>query len=135
MPEFISAQATLKSLQFLALTETWISPDNTATPAALSTAHTFTHTPRPSGRTGGGTGILTSPKWNVRSINLSHLSLSTFECHAISITQPVPLIIIVLYRPAGSRCDLYVLECVLRAAFIFIGPRACPIRAREGGVV
>ena len=102
MPEFISAQATLKSLQFLALTETWISPDNTATPAALSTAHKFTHTPRPAGRTGGGTGILTSPKWNVRIVNLSHLSLSTFECHAISITQPVPLIIIVLYRPPGT---------------------------------
>ncbi|KAJ8377981.1 hypothetical protein AAFF_G00249710 [Aldrovandia affinis] len=42
---------------FLALTETWITPQNTATPAALSAGYTFSHTPRPSGR-GGGTGPL-----------------------------------------------------------------------------
>ncbi|KAJ8416814.1 hypothetical protein AAFF_G00326920 [Aldrovandia affinis] len=37
---------------FLALTETWITPQNTATPAALSAAYTFSHTPRPSGPLG-----------------------------------------------------------------------------------
>ncbi|KAJ8399637.1 hypothetical protein AAFF_G00410480 [Aldrovandia affinis] len=37
-------------LPFLALTETWITPQNTATPAALSAAYTFSHTPRPSER-------------------------------------------------------------------------------------
>ena len=105
MPEFIVGQATLNSLNFLALTETWITPNNTATPAALSAAHTFTHTPRPTDRTGGGTGILTSPKWKIRALNLSHLSLSTFEYHAIYITQPVPLTIIVLYRPPGTIGD------------------------------
>ncbi|KAJ8397525.1 hypothetical protein AAFF_G00438010 [Aldrovandia affinis] len=42
---FISAQASLLSLQFLALTETWITPQNTATPIALSAAYTFSHTP------------------------------------------------------------------------------------------
>ena len=105
MPEFISAQAMLKSLDFLALTETWIPAENTATPAALSAAHRFNHTPRPSGRTGGGTGILISQKWNARVLNLSHLSLSTFECHAISVTHPVPLVIILLYRPPGALGD------------------------------
>ncbi|KAJ8398694.1 hypothetical protein AAFF_G00418910, partial [Aldrovandia affinis] len=55
--DFISAYASLLSLQFLALSETWISPDNSATPAALSSAYSFSHTPRPSGR-GGGTGPL-----------------------------------------------------------------------------
>ncbi|KAJ8401198.1 hypothetical protein AAFF_G00387800 [Aldrovandia affinis] len=50
--DFISAQASLLSLQFLALTETWITPQNTATPAALSAAYTFSHTPRPSGPLG-----------------------------------------------------------------------------------
>ena len=36
-PEFISAYTALKSLDFLALTLTWITPENTATPAALFT--------------------------------------------------------------------------------------------------
>ncbi|XP_064157570.1 uncharacterized protein LOC135235714 [Anguilla rostrata] len=57
--DFISAYASLLSLHFLALTETWITPGNTATPAALSSSFSFSHTPRPSGR-GGGTGPLGS---------------------------------------------------------------------------
>ncbi|XP_064181266.1 uncharacterized protein LOC135249679 [Anguilla rostrata] len=55
--DFISAYASHLSLQFLALTETWISPDNSSTPTALSSSFSFSHTPRPSGR-GGGTGPL-----------------------------------------------------------------------------
>ncbi|KAK3530369.1 hypothetical protein QTP86_024406, partial [Hemibagrus guttatus] len=61
------------SFDFLALTETWISPQNTATPAALSYAYTFSHSPRESGR-GGGT---------------------------VSVTSPINLFIIVIYRPPG----------------------------------
>ncbi|KAG5848596.1 hypothetical protein ANANG_G00100180, partial [Anguilla anguilla] len=57
--DFISAYASLLSLHFLALTETWITPGNTATSAALSSSFSFSHTPRPSGR-GGGTGPLGS---------------------------------------------------------------------------
>ncbi|KAK3567283.1 hypothetical protein QTP86_016142 [Hemibagrus guttatus] len=53
--DFISALASHYSFDFLALTETWIPPQNTATPAALSSAYTFFHSPRESGR-GGGTG-------------------------------------------------------------------------------
>ena len=61
--EFISAYASLQSLDFLTLTETWITTDNTATPTVLSSsAHVFSHTPRASGQRGGGTGILISPK-------------------------------------------------------------------------
>ncbi|KAJ8418581.1 hypothetical protein AAFF_G00000800 [Aldrovandia affinis] len=67
--DFISAQASLVSLQFLALTETWITPQNTVTPAALSAAYTFSHTPRPSCR-GGGTGILISPSSRWESLDL-----------------------------------------------------------------
>ncbi|KAJ8377410.1 hypothetical protein AAFF_G00260700 [Aldrovandia affinis] len=50
----MSAQASLLSLQFLALcrAETWITPQNTATPAALSATYTFSHTPQPSGPLG-----------------------------------------------------------------------------------
>ncbi|KAJ8333410.1 hypothetical protein SKAU_G00414180 [Synaphobranchus kaupii] len=56
--DFISGYASFLSLQFLTLTETWITPDNTATPAALSSSFSFSHTPRPSGR-GGDCGIFT----------------------------------------------------------------------------
>ncbi|KAK3516446.1 hypothetical protein QTP70_014191, partial [Hemibagrus guttatus] len=69
--DFISALASHYSFDFLALTETWISPQNTATPAALSSAYTFSHLPRESGR-GGGT-----------------------------VTSLINLFIIVIYRPPG----------------------------------
>ncbi|KAK3548141.1 hypothetical protein QTP70_004858 [Hemibagrus guttatus] len=71
--DFISALASHYTFDFLALTETWISPQNTATPAALSSAYTFSHSPRESGR-GGGT---------------------------VSVTSPINLFIIVIYRPPG----------------------------------
>ncbi|KAK3521456.1 hypothetical protein QTP70_005786 [Hemibagrus guttatus] len=71
--DFISALASHYSFDFLALTETWISPQNTATLAALSSAYTFSHLPRESGR-GGGT---------------------------VSVTSPINLFIIVIYRPPG----------------------------------
>ncbi|KAK6329290.1 hypothetical protein J4Q44_G00012680 [Coregonus suidteri] len=49
--DFIPAYANLQSLDFLALTETWITTENTATPTALSSSdHVFSHTPRASGR-------------------------------------------------------------------------------------
>ncbi|KAK3569886.1 hypothetical protein QTP86_006751 [Hemibagrus guttatus] len=71
--DFISALASHYSFDFLALTETWIPPQNTATPAALSSAYTFSHSPRESGR-GGGT---------------------------VSVTSPINLFIIVIYHPPG----------------------------------
>ncbi|KAK3543791.1 hypothetical protein QTP70_027266, partial [Hemibagrus guttatus] len=75
--DFISALASHYSFDFLALTETWIPPQNTATPAALSSAYTFSHSPRESGR-GGGT---------------------------VSVTSPINLFIIVIYRPPGPLGD------------------------------
>ncbi len=56
----------------MALTETWIKPEDTTTPAALSTNFTFSHTPRTIGR-GGGTGLLPSLTGK-----------SKFESHAIT---------------------------------------------------
>ncbi|MCI4382445.1 hypothetical protein PGIGA_G00014960 [Pangasianodon gigas] len=55
--DFVSALASHYSFDFLALTETWISPQNSATPAALSSAYAFSHTPREAGR-GGGSYLL-----------------------------------------------------------------------------
>ena len=37
----------MTDIQVLALTETWIHPENTATPAALSADSTSSHTPGP----------------------------------------------------------------------------------------
>ncbi|KAK3506024.1 hypothetical protein QTP70_020505, partial [Hemibagrus guttatus] len=98
--DFISALASHYSLDFLALTETWIPPQNTATPAALSSAYTFSHSPRESGR-GGGTGLLLSQRWCTSPLPLSHLTICSFEFHAVSVTSPINLFIIVIYRPPG----------------------------------
>ncbi|KAM9513398.1 uncharacterized protein ACWYII_046825 [Salvelinus alpinus] len=101
--EFISAYASLQSLDFLALTETWITTDNTATPTALaSSVHVFSHTPRASGQRGGGTGILISPKWTFSLSPLTHLSIASFEFHAVTVTNPFKLNILIIYRPPGS---------------------------------
>ena len=96
----ILGYATALSLNFLALTETWIKPENTATPAALSAGFSFTHSPRV-GRHGGGTGLLIADKWKYSNISLSHFSPSSFEFHAVTVTHPVKLTIVVLYRPPG----------------------------------
>ncbi|XP_053478552.1 uncharacterized protein LOC128606447 [Ictalurus furcatus] len=55
--DLISAFATHSNLNVLALTETWIHTENTATPAALASNFNFSHTSRPN-RRGGGTGQL-----------------------------------------------------------------------------
>ncbi|KAK3516047.1 hypothetical protein QTP70_003786 [Hemibagrus guttatus] len=81
--DFISALASHYSFDFLALTETWIPPQNTATPAALSSAYTFSHSPRESGR-GGGTGLLLSLSLTVTPLHISDHHLVSF-----SITLPV----------------------------------------------
>ncbi|XP_051503017.1 uncharacterized protein LOC127411471 [Myxocyprinus asiaticus] len=48
--DFIPAFATQSTLSILALTETWIHPEDTATPAALSNNFSFSHTPRHTGQ-------------------------------------------------------------------------------------
>ncbi|XP_051505044.1 uncharacterized protein LOC127412604 [Myxocyprinus asiaticus] len=57
--DFIPAFATQSTLSILALTETWIRPEDTTTPVALSNNFSFYKTPRHTGR-GGGTGQLTN---------------------------------------------------------------------------
>ncbi|KAI4880616.1 hypothetical protein NFI96_021162, partial [Prochilodus magdalenae] len=96
--DFISALASHHSLHFLALTETWITHENSSTPAALSSAFNFSHSPRQTGR-GGGTGLLLSRKWNFTPLSFPHLSVSSFEYHAVTVSSPTILHIIVIYRP------------------------------------
>ncbi|XP_037388473.1 uncharacterized protein LOC108441827 [Pygocentrus nattereri] len=95
---FISALASFHLLHFLALTETWITPMNSATPTALSSAFHFSHSPQQSGRH-GGTGLFLSQKWRFTLLAFSHLSISSFEYHAVTVSFPTKIHIIVLYRP------------------------------------
>ena len=104
-PDFITAYTSLLSLHFLALTETWITPKNTATPAAFSSSFSFAHTSQPSGY-GGGTGFLISPSWTFSVFPLINLSPSIFENHSVLITHPINLYIIVVYRTGPLRSFL-----------------------------
>ncbi|KAK2920458.1 hypothetical protein Q8A73_002662 [Channa argus] len=80
---------------------------NTATPAALSTNFSFSHTPRSSGR-GGGTGLLINDTWKFSS-TAPLSNLSSLEYHPVRITAPIAVMVIVIYRPPGQLgnfCDV-----------------------------
>ncbi len=55
--DFLSAFSLQSTLSILGLTETWIRPEDSATPAALSNNLSFSHTPHQVGWD-GGTGLL-----------------------------------------------------------------------------
>ncbi|XP_051998462.1 uncharacterized protein LOC127654933 isoform X3 [Xyrauchen texanus] len=97
---FIPAFATQSTLSILALTETWIRPEDTATPAALSNNLSFSHTPRHTGR-GGGTGLLIHNNWTF-SPQASLCNNTSFEIHAITTMQSTKLHVVVIYRPPGQ---------------------------------
>ena len=60
----------------------------TVTPANLSTAYSFSHSPRQTGR-GRGTGILIAPWWSCQVLPMDHLPRSAFEFYAVSVTLPL----------------------------------------------
>uniref|UniRef100_A0A9J7WWP6 Reverse transcriptase domain-containing protein n=1 Tax=Cyprinus carpio carpio TaxID=630221 RepID=A0A9J7WWP6_CYPCA len=98
--DFISSIATHSGLSLMALTETWIKPEDTATPAALSTHFTCSHTPRTTGR-GGGTGLLISKDWKF-DLQPPPTGHGSFESHAVTVTHPVQIHFVVIYRPPGQ---------------------------------
>ncbi|XP_067291544.1 uncharacterized protein [Pseudorasbora parva] len=98
--DFIPAFATHSNLNILALTETWIRPEDSATPAALSNNFSFSHTPRHTGR-GGGTGFLITNNWKY-STHTSLCNNISFEYHAITVTAPAKIHLVVIYRPPGQ---------------------------------
>ncbi len=83
----------------MALTETWIKPEDNATPAALSNNFSFSHTPRLNGR-GGGTGLLISNNWKFSPLPSLSINIS-FESHSFTITYPLKIHFVVVYRPPG----------------------------------
>ena len=98
--DFITSISSHSGLRLLALTETWIRPEDTATPAALSTNFAFSHTPRLTGR-GGGTGLLISNDWKFDPLP-PRCDHSSFESHSITITSPIKIHFVVIYRPPGQ---------------------------------
>ncbi len=85
----ISAFSLQSTLSILGLTETWIRPEDSATPAALSNNLSFSHTPRQVGR-GGGTGLLISNNWKY-STHSPLCNYNSFESHAITVMAPIKL--------------------------------------------
>ncbi len=98
--DLIPAIASQTALCILGLTETWIRPEDSATPAALSNNFSFSHTPRQV-RKGGGTGILISNNWKY-STYTPLCNNHSLESHAITVTAPVKLHVVVIYRPPGQ---------------------------------
>ncbi|XP_062320480.1 uncharacterized protein LOC134022746 [Osmerus eperlanus] len=74
-----------------------------ATPAALSVNHSFSHSPRSTGR-GGGTGLLLSLHIKYTSTPLS-VTAKSFEHHYVMLTDPIKAILVVLYRPPGPLAN------------------------------
>ncbi len=85
------------TLSILALTETWIRPEDSATPTALYNNFSFSHTPRQVGR-GGDTGLLISNNWKY-STHSPLFNYDSFESHVITVTAPIQLQIVVVYPP------------------------------------
>lgn len=89
-------------INLLAITETWLSSSDTASPAALSHGGlSFTHSTRPGDRSGGGVGFLLSPNCTCRVIHPEPSLSSSFEVHTIRIFYPFNPRISVIYRPPG----------------------------------
>ncbi len=98
--DLIPAIASQTALSILGLTETWLHPEDSATPAALSNNFSFSHTPRQV-RKRGGTGLLISNNWTYSTYTplCNNYSL---ESHAITVTAPVKLHVVVIYCPPGQ---------------------------------
>ncbi len=97
--DFITSITSHSRLNLMALTETWIKPEDNATPAALTNNLSFSHTPRLTGR-GGGTGLLISNNWKFTPLSSPSIN-SSFELHSVTITYPLKIHFVVVYRPPG----------------------------------
>ncbi len=106
--DFISTFSLQSTLRILGLTETWIRPEDSAAPAALSNNVSFSHTPHQVGR-GGGTGLLISNNWKY-STHSPLCNYNSFESHAITVIAPIKLQIVVIYRPPGQLLAAFLEE-------------------------
>lgn len=87
-------------LDFLAITETWIKPNTPGSALASVTpaGYTLEHVPRPSGRNGGGVGLIYRDTFQAKRITTP--MFSSFEHMVTSLKyRSKTFIIIVVYRP------------------------------------
>ena len=56
---------------------------------------------------GGGAGLLLSPKWFYQVLALEPLARSAFDLHAVAVTLPIQLFVVVIYGPPGPVWDFY----------------------------
>lgn len=91
--DFFMAYINHLSLELLALIKTLIKPENTATPVALSTNYTLSHSPCPSFQR-RGTGLLIFNKWRF-TLLLLPTNYDTFEYYAIAVMAPVNIYVVV----------------------------------------
>jgi len=66
----------------------------------LHFAFTCSHTPRTTGR-GGGTGLLISKDWKF-DLQPAPTGNGSFESHAVTVTHPVKIHFVLIYRPPGQ---------------------------------
>ncbi len=98
--DLIPAIASQTAHSILGLTETWIRPEDSATPATVSNDFSFSHTPHQV-RKGGGTGLLISNNWRY-STYAPQCNNYLLEYHAITVTAPVKLHVVVISCPPGQ---------------------------------
>ncbi len=98
--DLISAFSLQSTLSILGLTETWIHPEDSATPAALSNNFSLSHALRQVGW-GGDTGLLISNNWKY-STHSPLCNYNSFEYHAITVIAPIKFQIVVIYHPPGQ---------------------------------
>ena len=94
--DFIPALASHHSLSSIALTETWIMPEDTATPSALLTNYAFTHISQRRGGRGGRTGCLVANDWSFTQLPPEKY-FDSFEFHAIMVLKPFKMYVLI-YR-------------------------------------
>ncbi len=102
--DFISAFSLQSTLRILGgLTEAWICPEDSATPAALSNNFSFSHTPRQVGQYSIGNN------WKY-STHSPLCNYNAFESHAITVIAPIKLQIVVIYHPPGQTLVTFLEE-------------------------
>ncbi len=94
--DLIPAIASQTALSILGLPETWIRPEDSATPAELSN-NFFSHSPCQV-RKGGGTCLLISNHWKY-STYTPLCNNHSLESHVITVTAPVKHHDVVIYCP------------------------------------
>lgn len=98
-------------IDVLALTETWLQPDNTddlVIKELCPTGYSFLHAPRSTGR-GGGVGVLFKDSLKMKKIDKQKFhSFENIQLNLHSSTSST--VILVIYRPPSTNCSTFLEE-------------------------